>query len=58
MPTLQQQIAAKFLASLSASKAVEEEKIERLRAMLATGKKLKAEELVKLFGEPSSGDVK
>ena len=58
MPTLQQQIAAKFLTSLSASKALEEERIERLRAMLATGKKLKAEDLVKLFDEPSGGDVK
>ena len=58
MPTLQQQIAAKFLASISATKALEAEKIDQLRVLLAGGKKLKADELVKLFAEPSGGDVK
>ena len=58
MPTLEQQIAAKFLASLAATKALEEEKIEQLRVLLASGKKLKTDELVKLFAEPSGGDLK
>jgi len=58
MPTLQQQIAAKFLASLSASRVLEDEKIEQLRMLLASGRKLKTDELAKLFAEPSSGDVK
>jgi hypothetical protein len=58
MQTLQHQIAAKFLASLSATKALEDEKIDRLRVLLASGKKLKTDELVKLFAEPSEGDVK
>lgn len=58
MPTLQQQIAAKFLASLAAAKALEDEKIDQLRLLLASGKKLKTDELVKLFAEPSGGDVK
>jgi hypothetical protein len=57
MPTLQQQIAAKFLRSLSARNVIEEEKIERLRMLLASGKKLKLEELVSLFAEPSGGDL-
>lgn len=58
MPTLQQQIAAKFLASLSAAKALDDEKINQLRVILASGKKLKTDELVKLFAELSGGDVK
>ena len=58
MPTLEQQIAAKFLASLSAAKALEDEKIDQLRALLTSGKKVKTDELVKLFAEPSGGDVK
>jgi hypothetical protein len=58
MPTLQQQIAAKFLASLSATKTLDDEKIDQLRTLLASGKKLKTDELVKLFAEPSGGDVK
>ena len=58
MPTLQQQIAAKFLASLSAAKALDDEKINQLRVLLASGKKVKTDELVKLFAEPSGGDVK
>ncbi len=58
MPTLQQQIATKFLSSLSAAKALDQDKIEQLRATFASGKKLKPEDLVKLFSEPSGGDVK
>lgn len=58
MPKLDQQIAAKFLASLAAAKALEDEKIDQLRALLGSGKKLKPDELVKLFAEPSAGDVK
>lgn len=58
MPTLQQQIAAKFIASLSAAKALDDEKINQLRVLLGSGKKLKTDELVKLFAEPSGGDVK
>ena len=58
MPTLQQQIAAKFLAALSAGKALEDDKIDQLRLLLSSGKKLKTDELAKLFAEPSGGDVK
>ncbi len=58
MPTLQQQIAAKFLASIAAAKVLDDEKIDQLRVLLASGKKLKTDELVKLFAEPSGGDVK
>jgi hypothetical protein len=55
--TLQQHIADKFLAKLVESKDVGAEKIERLRKLLANGKKLKAEEFVKIFLLPDGGDL-
>jgi hypothetical protein len=58
MATLQQTVAEKFLAKLSEDKSLDAAKIERLRALLAGGKKPKAEEFVKVFAEPPGGDVK
>ena len=34
------------------------EKIEQLRSLLADGKKLKAEDFVKIFSLPAGGDLK
>jgi preprotein translocase subunit Sss1 len=58
MATLQQIIAEKFLAKLLEDKALDAEKVEQLRAILASGKKPKAEEFVKVFTQPAGGDVK
>jgi hypothetical protein len=58
METLQQKIASKFLATLSAGKALDEDKIEELRKLLANNKKLKAEDFIKIFAAPAGGDVK
>jgi hypothetical protein len=58
MVTLQQQIAKKFLAKLSESKDVDKEKIDQLRTLLADGKKVKAEDLVRIFSLPAGGDLK
>jgi hypothetical protein len=58
MPTLQQQIAEKFLAKLAESREVDAAKIARLRALLAEGKKVKAEDFVKVFSLPAGGDLK
>jgi hypothetical protein len=58
MATLQQQIVEKFLAKLIESKKVDAEKIEQLRTLLADNKKLKADEFVKIFSQPSDGDLK
>lgn len=58
MATLQQQIAEKFLVKLTESKAVEAEKIDQLRILLADSKKLKADDLVKVFSQPAGGDLK
>jgi hypothetical protein len=59
MATLQQQIAEKFLAKLAHAKAVDAEKLDQLRTLLTdSGKKLKADDFVKIFSAPAGGDVK
>ena len=58
MGTLQQQIAAKFLTRLAESKCVDADRIEQLRRLLANNKKLKADDLVRLFSSSAAGDVK
>ena len=58
MATLHQQIAEKFLAKLAESKDVDVERIDQLRSVLADSKKVKAEDLVKIFSEPAGGDLK
>jgi hypothetical protein len=55
MATLQQQIAEKFLAKLAESKDVNAEKIDQLRSLLTDGKKLKADDFVKIFSRPAGG---
>jgi hypothetical protein len=57
MATLQQQIAEKFLDRLAESKEISAEKTEKLRLALATDKKLKADDYVKIFSEPDHGDI-
>ena len=58
MPTLQQTIAEKFLSKLREGKAMDAQKIEQLRVLLAASKKPKADEFVKIFTIPAGGDVK
>ena len=58
MATLQQQIAEKFLLKLSESDDFDSEKVEQIRNLLAEGKKIKAEDLVKIFSLPVGGDLK
>ena len=58
MATLQKQIANKFLSKLVESKDVDAEKIDQLRTLLADTKKLKADDLVKIFSLPAGGDLK
>jgi len=58
MATLQQQITEKFLEKLAGSKDVDAAKIEQLKKLLADTKKLKADDLVKVFSAPAGGDVK
>lgn len=58
MATLQQQITEKFLAKLAESKNVAAERVDQLRILLADSKKLKADDLVKVFSQPAGGDIK
>ena len=58
MSTLQQSIAEKFLAKLAQSKDLHSETIDQLRILMAAGKKLKADEIVKVFQHPGGGDIK
>jgi hypothetical protein len=58
MATLQEQIAESFLANLSESKTIDAEKIDQLRTLLATSKKPKPEDFVKIFTLPAGGDLK
>jgi hypothetical protein len=58
MATLQQQIAEKFLVKLEESKSADAEKIDQLRKLLSGGKKVKADDFVKIFSLPAGGDVK
>jgi hypothetical protein len=58
MATLQKIIADKFLVKLSESKDVDAESIEQLRILLSEGKKLKADDLVRLFSTPVGGQIK
>jgi hypothetical protein len=58
MPTLQTIIFEKFFAKLSNSAEIDASKIEQLRTLFATGKKLKADDLVKIFSLPPGSDLK
>jgi len=58
MPTLQQQIAEKFLLKLYESSDIDSEKVDQLRTLLATNKKPKADDFVKIFSLPAGGDLK
>jgi hypothetical protein len=58
MPTLQQQIAEKFLSTLAESDEVDAAKIEKLRVLLSENKRVKAEDFMKIFTTPAGEDLK
>jgi hypothetical protein len=59
MPTLQQQIANKFIDKLAkATTERDAAKVEQLRALFGDGKKLKPDDLVNLFSLPSEPEIK
>jgi hypothetical protein len=57
MTTLHQQIAQKFLDKLAKAKEVDSEMIEQLRTLFSRTRKLKADELAKIFS-PADDDLK
>jgi hypothetical protein len=58
MPTLHQTIAEKVLAKLAELKDFDAEKVSGLRRLLlAEDKRIKSEDLVKVFSAPAGGDI-
>jgi hypothetical protein len=57
MATIQQTIAEKFLAKLAEAKVLDIERIDEIRVLLGDGKKVKAEDLVRIFSLPPGGDL-
>ena len=58
MPTLQQKIIDKFLTELAETNEATADRVEMLRSLMTDSKKTKAENFVKIFTLPDSGDVK
>ena len=58
MATLQKTISDKFLVKLAECKNVNAENIEQLRTLFASGKKVKTDDLVKIFTAPAGGWIK
>jgi hypothetical protein len=58
MAKLQNEIAGSFLEKLEESPDVTPEMVAALRELLSAGKKLKADDLVKVFSPSPGGDVK
>jgi hypothetical protein len=57
MPTLQQQIADKFLAALAKDNDFDAAKIESLRRLLSDAKKPKPDDFVAIFSVPAGEGV-
>lgn len=57
MAKLQSEIANTFLEMLKKSPAVTLEMVTALRELLSATKKLKVDDLVKVFSPPAGGDV-
>jgi ribosomal protein S7 len=57
MATLQKQITEKFLVKLKESGEIHGDTVEQLQELMSNGKKLKADEIIKVFQQPG-GDVK
>ena len=58
MTTLYQQITDKFLSKLATTKEFDEKKIERLRAILADSKKMKADDIALVFSGGIDDEIK
>ena len=56
MATLQKQIADKFLEKLAHSKEVDAAQLNELKTLFSGDKKVKVEDLVKVFSLPHGGD--
>jgi hypothetical protein len=57
MPTLQQLIAEKFLNRLKEGQVLDRQALKQLSDLFGAGKKIKADDLVKVFTSPPGGEV-
>lgn len=57
MPTLQQLIAEKFLRRLKEGQVLDGQALKQLSDLIGAGKKIKADDLVKVFTTPPGGEV-
>ncbi|MFK4654221.1 hypothetical protein ABIF97_004155 [Bradyrhizobium japonicum] len=57
MPTLQAIIASRYFEKLRQSRDVDAGKIAQLEELFASGKKIKVDELVKVFSTPAGNDI-
>jgi hypothetical protein len=58
MTTLYQKIGEQFLSRLANSTEIDSKKVERLRGLITSGKKLKVQELVTVFTGSDENEVK
>jgi hypothetical protein len=58
VPTLQAVIAEKFFERLAHSDAIDDPKIKQLRQLFESDKKMKVDDLVKVFSLPIGSDLK
>lgn len=57
MPTLQRLIAEKFLARMNEGRVLDEQALKQLSELFGDGKKIRADDLVKVFTQPPGGEV-
>lgn len=57
MPTLQRLIAEKFLVRMKEGEVLDEHALKQLNDLFGAGKKIKADDLVKVFTSPPGGEV-
>ena len=57
MPTLQQQIVEKFLASLADSGEWDAKRLSELRDLMSAEKAPKADDFMRVFSMPAGGDL-
>ncbi len=57
MPTLQQHIAEKFLASLAECEGWDPERLAKLKELLTAEKTPKADDFLRIFSMPAGGEI-
>jgi hypothetical protein len=58
MTTLYHQISEKFLSKLAEAKEIDRKRVGQLRVLFTDGKRLKAEDIVKIFSGADADQIK